>query len=91
LQSLTFRAQDPRRTQRAGEFSLTSRSLGIFDAAFEKRRAEFIIGPLSDVGEVGFLSVYCQLPRKKQRSASWRQKVRVVAVSPRRYPKLGCL
>jgi hypothetical protein len=42
LQSLTFRAKGPR-------------GVDIFDAAFEKRRAEFTIGPLTADGRVAFL------------------------------------
>jgi Glyoxalase superfamily protein len=56
LQWLTFRAKDPSRTERAGQLSLTTHSVDIFDAAFEKRRAEFIIGPLTAEGKVAFLS-----------------------------------
>jgi hypothetical protein len=56
LQSLTFRAKDPSRTERAGQLSLTTRSVDIFDAAFEKRRAEFKIGPLTGDGKVAYLS-----------------------------------
>jgi hypothetical protein len=56
LQPLTFKVKDPSRTERAGELSLTSRSVDIFDAAFETRRAEFIIGPLAGDGKAEFLS-----------------------------------
>jgi len=56
FQSLTFRAKDPSRTERAGQFiTATTRSVDIFDAAFEKRRAEFTIGPLRADGKVEHL------------------------------------
>ena len=55
LQSLTFKAKDPSRTERAGQLSLTTPSMDIFDAAFDKRRAEFSIGPLTADGKVAFL------------------------------------
>ena len=60
LQSLTFRMKGPR-------------NLDIFDAVFEKRRAEFKIGPLTPDGKV--VSRHCHVLPTAEEEAAIKQRI----------------